>query len=95
MKTDRTRALRDLILLVVISLLILITSFWLDPFARTISWIYRHDNWNLDVLSTLAIVLAVSLAIYSWRRWRELVAEVRAREKAQPVFSQNREAKRG
>jgi hypothetical protein len=83
MKIARSRALHDLMFLILVSLLTLIASLWIDPFAKTVAWIYRHDNWKLDELFTLAIVLVFSLAIYSWRRWRELTAETRRRKMAQ------------
>ena len=61
----------------------LFTALWIDPFARAVAWIYHHGNWRLDELFTLVLVLVGGLAVYSWRRWRELEAEIRDREKAQ------------
>jgi hypothetical protein len=78
-----SRALHDLVILIAIGLLTLVASFWVDPFARLIAWIYSHDNWKLDELCTLAIVLVVCLAIYAWRRWREFLKEIRNRRLAQ------------
>jgi|WetSurMetagenome_2_1015567.scaffolds.fasta_scaffold63353_2 hypothetical protein len=83
MKTTRSRAFHDLVLLASISAFTLCASLWIDPFARAVAWIYHHDNWPLDELFTLIFVLVVGLAVYSWRRWRELEAETRDRERAQ------------
>ena len=44
---------------------------------------YRHDTWQLDELFTVALYLAVAISIYSWRRYRELLEQVRLREKAE------------
>ena len=82
-RSRTSRAARDLIILILIGLLTLTASLWLDPFARLVPWIYSHDNWKLDELFTLDIVLVLGLAIYSWRRWQEMRAEIRERERAQ------------
>jgi hypothetical protein len=83
MKTRQSRAFHDLVALVIVSALTLSASLWIDPFARAVAWIYNHDNWKLDELFTLVLVLVIGLAIYSWRRWRELEAESRDRKRAQ------------
>lgn len=88
MKNPRSHAIRDLGLLVVVSLLTLIASLWIDPFARAVAWMYHHDDWKLDELFTLALVLVIMLAVYSWRRWRELAREIAERERAE---EENRE----
>jgi hypothetical protein len=83
MKKHHSRAFLDLVALAIVSAMVLCTALWIDPFARAVAWIYHHDNRRLDELFTLVLVLMVGLAIYSWRRWRELEAEIRDRERAQ------------
>jgi hypothetical protein len=83
MKTHHSRAFHDLVALVIISALTLSASLLIDPFARAVAWLYNHDNWKLDELFTLVLVLVIGLAIYSWRRWRELETESRDRKRAQ------------
>jgi uncharacterized membrane protein YcjF (UPF0283 family) len=85
MKSRNSRAFRDLIILIVVSLLTLAGSLWIDPFARTVSWIYQHDNWKMDELFTFVLVLVIALAVYSWRRWHELEEEIRQRQKVQDL----------
>jgi hypothetical protein len=83
MKPRRSRAFHDLVVLAIISALTLCASLWIDPFARAVAWVYHHDNWKLDELFTLVIVLVVGLALYAWRRWREAEVEATFRERAQ------------
>ena len=82
-KTRGSRAFHDLIVVVIVSLLTLTATLWIDPFARTVSWIYRHDNWKLDEFFTMVLVLVIGLGIYSWRRWRELVKEIHERKRVE------------
>jgi uncharacterized membrane protein YcjF (UPF0283 family) len=83
MKSKNSKAFHDLIILMIVSLLTLAASLWVDPFARTVSWIYQHDDWKMDELFTFVLVLVIALAVYSWRRWHELEAEIRQRERVQ------------
>jgi uncharacterized membrane protein YqjE len=83
MAQRKSKALRDLFILLLFALLVLACSLWLDPFSRIVSWIYHHDNWRLDELFTLFIFLVFALVVYSWRRWKELKHENREREKAE------------
>jgi len=76
-------SLRDLLVLVLIALFTLAASLWFDPFSRAVAWVYRHDNWKLDELFTLSIILTFGLTWYAWRRWKELVEETRERAKAE------------
>ncbi len=81
--TARSTARRDLILIVCGALLVFALSLWFDLFSLTVSWIYRHDTWQLDELFTVAVFLAGAFALYSLRRWQELRAEIREREKTE------------
>jgi hypothetical protein len=92
MKTKGSHAFHDLVVLAIISALTLCASLWIDPFARAVAWLYHHDNWPLDELFTLIFVLVVGLAVYSWRRWRDLEAETRDRERAQEYSRELAEA---
>jgi hypothetical protein len=81
--TKRTHAMRDMIGLGIFLGLTLAASILIDPFARAVAWIYHHDNWELDGAFTFVLALAVGLAVYAWRRSRDLRAEMREREQAQ------------
>jgi hypothetical protein len=77
------KPVRDLVILLTISLALLIVSLWFDPISRWVAWIYRHDNWKLDELFTLTLTLMLGLAWYSWRRWNELAEKERQRKRAE------------
>jgi hypothetical protein len=83
MKFLELRPVRDLVILITGSLVVLLASLWFDPFSRWVAWIYRHDNWKLDELFTLTLTLMVGLVWYSWRRWNELAEKERQRQHAE------------
>ncbi len=83
MKFLKLRPVRDLLLLLVLSLGLFFASLRFDPFSRWVAWIYRHDNWKLDELFTLTVALTLGLAWYSWRRWNELAEKERQRKMAE------------
>jgi hypothetical protein len=78
-----SRAVRDLVVLMVASVAMIGISIWFDPIKDTISWAYRHENWRLDDILTAATVLLFASGVYSFLRWRELKSEIARRAKAQ------------
>jgi len=76
-------ALRDVALIAGGAVLVFLTSAEFDLFNRVISWIYRHDTWQLDEAFTVAVYLVIAISIYAWRRHNDLVRQVRQREEAE------------
>lgn len=74
---------RELWLIGFASIVVFCVSAWIDLFSTTLSWLYRHDTWQLDEIFTVMVFLAGAFALYSRRRWHELKAEMREREKAE------------
>jgi hypothetical protein len=79
----RARSRRELMVIAVLSVLVFAFSATFDIFNKIISWVYSHDTWQLDELFTVAIYLVVATAIYAWRRYAELIDQVRRREQAE------------
>ena len=83
MAQRKSKAFHDFLVLLLLAVLVIACSLWFDPFKEMVSWIYRHDNWRLDEIFTLAIFLVFALVVYSWRRRKELERENEEREKAE------------
>jgi hypothetical protein len=81
--SKKSAAFKDLVIILGVSVIIFVLSAFFDVFNKAISWIYRHDTWQLDELFTVAVYLAVAISIYAWRRHRELLDEYRHRQKAE------------
>lgn len=81
--SHRPQAAIDLFVIILLSLMILSVSATFDFFNKVITWIYRHDTWQLDELFTVSIFLIFALAFYAWRRHKEFLSETRQREYAE------------
>jgi len=58
-------------------------------------WARGYEHWQLDELPLTLLVLSAGLSWFGWRRWRELVAEIRARSLVEEMnlrmLAQNRQ----
>jgi len=79
----RSRAYRDIFVILAGSVVVFAVSAAFDIFNAVIRWIYRHDTWQLDEVFTVGIYLAIAMALYSWRRYRDLVDQRKRREEAE------------
>jgi len=78
-----SRSIIDLIIIVLTALMVFAVSAVFDVFNRVISWVYNHETWQLDEVFTVSIYLVLAGGIYTWRRHRELIEQVRRRERAE------------
>jgi two-component system, OmpR family, phosphate regulon sensor histidine kinase PhoR len=80
-----TAAWRDLAWIAFGSAPVFIILARLDVFERYRGWVQRHglSAWEADDAIFLLVFLAVAFGIFSFRRWRELEAEVRMRRRAE------------
>ena len=54
-----------------------------EIFERFTAWSATYDEWHVDDLATMLVVLAFGACIFAWRRWRGLTAEVSRRQRAE------------
>ena len=84
MESHRSRtAFMDLVVVLVVSGIVFAISVKFDLFNHIIGWVYLHDSWQLDELFTVAVFLVFAMAVYGWRRYRELILQTRRREQAE------------
>lgn len=76
----KSRAFSDLLIGTLAAIVVFVLSATFDLFNKIIEWVYRHDTWQLDELFTVAIYLVFAIAVFAWRRYKELREEVRQRE---------------
>jgi signal transduction histidine kinase len=82
---------RDLIFLLALSILILAFSMAFNLPAYILGFVEEPNPMQLGHLITVAIVLVLALAVFSYRRWQELEAEIRERKGVeQALLSANR-----
>jgi hypothetical protein len=83
MMSKKPQSHRDLVVIAFLSILIFAVSATFDLFNKLITWVYRHDTWQLDELFTVFVFLMIAFAIYAWRRHKELLSQIERREKAE------------
>ena len=79
----KSKAFSDLLIGALAAVGVFVVSATFDIFNKVIGWIYRHDTWQLDELFTVAIYLVFAIAIFAWRRYKELREEVRQRKEVE------------
>jgi len=80
-----SRALRDLVLLVAITLLVLLLSYFFDVFVLIVKFLQKYPDKiiYIDEVITALLTLSIGLGIFSWRRWLELKKETAERIRKQ------------
>jgi len=75
-----------LIVISVVAGVVLMVSAWFDIFERFAAWSGRYNRWQVNEVVSVLVFLSAALAIFSWRRWRELKAEVNRRQEYSNLF---------
>ncbi|MDD5561766.1 MAG: hypothetical protein PHT50_06555 [Candidatus Omnitrophica bacterium] len=80
-----SRALRDLIGLGVVTIFVLILSYFFNMFALIVKFLRDNPDKVVyaDEIITGLLTLSVGLSIFAWRRWLELKKETGQRIKNQ------------
>lgn len=76
---------KDLVLLVAVSFLALILSYFFNIFGLIVEFLQKHPDkiFYVDEIITTLLTLSIGLAIFAWRRWLELKKETAERIKKQ------------
>jgi hypothetical protein len=82
---EHSSALKDLIILIVVTIVLLVTTYFFNILVFLVELFQKHPKaiTYIDEILTLLLVLSIGLAIFSWRRWRELKQETAQRIKFQ------------
>lgn len=79
---NRNNARRDLIACIVVVVLLLAMSVFWDLSERWHQFSLAHESWELDELLVALGLSSLAVSWFSFRRWRQSLREVRARERA-------------
>lgn len=94
MKRIKRSAPFELALIGIIALGLAILELYIDSFQRLVGWAAERETLLVTEILTLAIVLAIGLSIYSWRRWRESISLEADKALLQRTVSTEQDAKR-
>lgn len=80
-----TNAIKDLIIIAVITILILILSYFFNVFLFLVDLFQKYPQavTYIDEIITFLLALSIGFAIFSWRRWLELKKETTERLRIQ------------
>jgi hypothetical protein len=80
-----TTAFKDLVIFAIITIIVLILSYFLNVFLFLVELFQKNPKaiTYIDEIITLLFTLSFGLAVFSWRRWRELRRETAERIKLQ------------
>jgi hypothetical protein len=91
---NKTRT-RDLMIAVAIGVIALLAAIYFYAFESLAVWVQRHDEWQVDALLLLPIILVTVLALYYWRKHGQLEGEVAERRRMEETLRQQRELYEG
>jgi len=80
-----SRAVRDLVLVIAVTVLVLVLSYFFDVFIVIVKFLQKHPNKIIyvDEIIIGLLTLSITLTIFAWRRWAELKRETAERIKKQ------------
>jgi len=77
-------AYRDFIRITVISVVVLAIAVFFDLFDRFVFWYVKQtEPAEIEEIIVVVWVMSFAFAVFSWRRWRELVTEIRKRKQVE------------
>lgn len=93
MGVNNRKARFELLIIATVALVFAVTELYVDSFERLVLWASERDTLIFTELVTLSVVLAIGFSIYSWRRWREVVALEADRIRLQQSITDEQQAK--
>jgi hypothetical protein len=89
---NRTHASKDLIIIIVISVVVLSLAVSFDLFDRFVYWYIKYEEpEELEEIIVVILVLSFAFAIFSWRRWRDLIIESNKRMETEALLLKERD----
>src|SRR4051794_1908511 len=91
-RSFRDPIFREVVVLFLLGVLVFVLASGFEAFEAFAHWSEQHNEWQVDELFMLAVVMAVFLGIFSWRRWKEATREIAKRRQAEEELKKIKEA---
>ncbi len=82
----KSKAWKDLAITFVVAAVVFILAVQFDSFEKFAAWSARYNSWQVNEVAAVLVFLAFAFAIFSWRRWKELKAEINRRREYRDLF---------
>ncbi len=87
----KTNAFGDLVVISIIAIVLFVLLYGFDAFGKFLHWFQgygQHRAEKIEEVVVVLIIFAFSLALFSFRRWRELRHEITRRQQVEAVSAQ-------
>lgn len=74
--------LRDLIIISLGAIAVFLLAGYAEVFERIDAFLVRNNDWQVDELFIVCVFLTFAFAVFSWRRWREVIQSLLQRDQA-------------
>lgn len=88
----KTKAYKDLLLIGIVTAILLVTAIYFDVFDRFVFWyVTQKEPYEMEEIIPVFLVLPFALAFFSWRRWQDLVFEMKKRKQTEEMLQEQRD----
>jgi len=92
MPKQSNRMRNDLLFMIIIVGAVLLAEAFFDVDDKLVYWLVKENEIvDFDVIIFLFFVLVLAFAVFSWRRWRELIAEIKIRKQVEEALKKSEE----
>ena len=82
----QARTVRDLVAVIVVFILCGFFTATFDLYEKFSEHTRSLENWEIDEIPLVLLVLAISCAWFAYRRWKELKGEIDERKRAEAEY---------
>jgi PAS domain S-box-containing protein len=82
----KSKAWKDLAIIFVVAAVVFIVAARFDSFEKFAAWSAPYNSWQVNEIAAVLVFLAFAFAVFSWRRWKELKAEIHRRREYRDLF---------
>jgi len=84
-----SRVFRDIVIIAAFILILLVSAFALDLYDVLNEFLHSNEHWEADEFIISFIFIALGLAVFAIRRWKDLKSEIDSRIKTEKAFQIN------
>ncbi len=89
----KTKAYRDLKWISIVTAISLVLAVYFDVLDVFVHWyITEKEPYELEEIIPVFLVLPFAMAFFSWRRWQDLLSEIKKRKRAEEMLRVEKES---
>lgn len=89
----KTKAYRDLKWISIVTAISLVLAVYFDVLDVFVHWyITEKEPYELEEIIPVFLVLPFAMAFFSWRRWQDLLSEIKKRKRAEEMLREEKDS---